>query len=94
VTTATTKTLFTPLHTPLGTVRQPTAEECELVGRDTSYSEPYEARYGTWQELGDYVIESFRKDDHERMKALRDACDAFAIGDDVHIIPAGIYVEE
>jgi hypothetical protein len=46
MTTATTKTTFTRLRTPFGDVRQPTAEECELVGRDTFYSEPYEGDHG------------------------------------------------
>jgi hypothetical protein len=93
--TMTTKATFTPLRTPFGTVRQPTAEECELVGRDTWYSEPQEdGRSDDYRELGDYVIEVRSWLDQDQVAALRDACDALAIGDDTHVIPAGIYVEE
>ena len=43
------------LRTPFGTIRQPTIEECELVGRDTAYAKPIGWR--DYRELGDYVID-------------------------------------
>jgi hypothetical protein len=78
--------------TPFGFVRQPTAEECKLVGRTISYSEPYET--DNWRrDWGDYVIQT-STDDPTAVAALAEACHQFALGDDVYIIPAGIYVEE
>jgi hypothetical protein len=92
VTITTTKTMFTPLVTPFGCVRQPTAEECELVGRDIRYSEPYEHRCDDWRDLGDYVIANDAEP--EALAAILDACLELGMGDDAHIISAGIYVEE
>ena len=86
--------MFTPLRTPFGFIRQPTAEECELVGRHTVYSEPCDDGdlHDDYRELGDYVIANVGN--VPGMEALRDACLELAICDDAHIIPAGIYVEE
>jgi hypothetical protein len=95
MTTETSESMFTPLRTPFGIVRQPTAEECELVGRETSYSEPYEGGHIDYRELGDYVIECWSEIDRaEVLVALRDACEAVGLGDAAVIIPAGIYIEE
>ncbi len=93
---------FKPLLTPLGTIRQPTADECRLVGRETSYSEPFisKTRYRDYRELGDYVIEYTQYDDDdkeypERLELLYQLCDEFCIGDEVHRLPGvGVYVEE
>jgi hypothetical protein len=32
--------------------------------------------------------------DHDDIKVLAEICERFAIGDDIHIIPAGLYIEE
>jgi hypothetical protein len=80
------------LRTPFGVIRQPTAEECELVGRETSYSEPF-ATFD-YRDLGDYVIESIHNDNPESMAKLADTCEALGMCDAAHVIPAGVYLEE
>lgn len=80
-----------------GTIRQPTAEECRLVGRDTFYSEPFDPQhYGDYRVLGDYVIERGTYAERpELLELLHRLCDELAIGDDVHILPGvGVYIEE
>jgi len=79
------------IRLPFGVLRQPTEEECKLVRRETSYSVPYAT--DDYRDLGDYVIETFT-DDPAAVAALAEACDKFAIGDEIHTISAGIYVEE
>jgi hypothetical protein len=84
---------LTRLRTPLGTIRQPTAEECAFVGRETIYSAPFD--WSDYRELGDYVIECRDlADGDDDLKAFAELCERFAIGDAVHIIPAGLYIEE
>jgi hypothetical protein len=87
-----TTTTGIPLRTPFGTVRQPTAEECKFVGRDTSYSaEPY-APISDWRDLGDYVIETSCEADTKA--TLAEACEQLGMCDAAHVIPAGVYLEE
>ena len=95
MTTTTTETMFTPLRTPFGIVRQPTAEECELVGRDVFYSQPFDEGGQTdYRALGDYVIESIHNDDPELMRPLATLCECLGMCDEAHVIPAGVYLEE
>jgi hypothetical protein len=92
-TTSPTRTLA-PLNTPFGIVRQPTAAECELVGRETSYSEPYGGDHNDWRELGDYVIESIHRCEADLMQELAETCESLGMCDAAHVIPAGVYLEE
>lgn len=70
--------------------RQPTVEECELVGRETSYAEPLEGSgRGDW---GDYVIETDPVP--EAQAHLAEAFEWFGMCDEAHVIPAGVYLEE
>jgi hypothetical protein len=70
--------------------RQPTVEECELVGRETSYAEPHEG--SEVRDWGDYVVEvDFDDDAKEHLAA---AFEAMGICDEAHVIPAGVYLEE
>ena len=69
--------------------RQPTAEECELVGRETSYAERVGATIASW---GDYVIETEAVPDAQN--ALAVAFELFGMCDGAHVIPAGVYLEE
>jgi hypothetical protein len=68
--------------------RQPTVEECELVGRETGYA----AGNFPIQLWGDYVIET--PDDAEGREHFARALEAFGMCDVAHVIPAGVYLEE
>lgn len=80
------------LRTPFGTIRQPTREECLLVGRDVGYAEP--SPILDYRELGDYVIESRSSDDPAAMARLAETCEELVNCDAAHVIPAGVYLEE
>lgn len=68
-------------------VRQPTVQECELVGRDVDYAEPEPS--GEW---GDYVVQT--PECPEAQAKLAEALEAFGVCDSAHIVPAGVYLEE
>ena len=89
MTTTTTVRTITPLRTPFGIVRQPTAEECNLVGRSTAYSEPFEVVHDNYAAVGDYVIETPSWIDFEEKSKLVEVCEAWGICDAAHVIPAG-----
>ena len=48
--------------------------------------------HGDFRDLGDYVIETAAHLTADQKAALMAACDVLAIGDDVHDVPAGIYL--
>ncbi len=88
-------TTFSPLRTPFGVVRQPTAEECELVGRDVFYPQPFDdGEQADYRALGDYVIDSIFHEDRDAMAKLADVCESLGMCDAAHVIPAGVYLEE
>jgi hypothetical protein len=70
--------------------RQPTVEECELVGRDPGYAEPLR-RFHIF-DAGDYVIET--STDPEAQAKLAEAFELFGMCDAAHVVPAGVYLEE
>ncbi len=69
--------------------RPPTAEECELVGREARYSAADPSEPQAW---GDYVIETARVP--EAQKCLARALELFGMYEATHVIPAGVYLEE
>ena len=89
MTPPTTVRTITPLRTPFGIVRQPTAEECNLVGRSTAYSEPFAGVDDNYAAGGDYVIETPSGIDWEDTSTLVEVCEAWGSCDAAHVIPAG-----
>lgn len=73
-------------------VRQPTGEECVLVGRDVGYAEPAPAGMPVLLAGGDVVIET--SSDVGAQKLLAGALEMFGRCDAAHVIPAGVYLEE
>jgi hypothetical protein len=71
-------------------VRQPTVQECELVGRDVLYAEPVLG--SSRADWGDVVVETDAIP--EAQAKLAEAFEMFGWGDDAHVIPAGVYLEE
>ena len=69
-------------------LRRPTVEECELVGRDTSYA----GHAGLLFDDGDTVIETAPAP--EAQEHLARAFEHFGMCDSAHVIPAGVYLEE
>jgi hypothetical protein len=72
--------------------RPPTAAECELVGRDTSYAEATPEDVAKWG-WADFVIE-VDPEYSEVRDALVVVLEGFADCDCAHAIPAGVYAEE
>jgi excisionase family DNA binding protein len=70
--------------------RQPTVEECELVGRDVFYAEPLKG--SGIGDCGGYVIETSANPDAQAK--LTEAFELFGMCDPAHVIPAGVYLEE
>jgi hypothetical protein len=70
--------------------RQPTVEECELVGRDVFYAEPLKG--SGIGDCGGYVIETSANPDAQAK--LAEAFELFGMCDAAHVIPAGVYLEE
>jgi len=71
-------------------IRRPTIEECELVGRETTYADGNAG--AVLIDDGDTVIET--SSDPEAQAKLAEAFEAFGMCDAAHVIPAGVYLEE